>query len=424
MASMEAQSTRVFLPPGISPRLAAAAEEALAQVAPQWEAAARRGEELQWRVLACLQEQRLGEADLGAGVGYGYGDSGRAKLDRAMARLFGAEAALVRQSVVSGTHAVALALFAALRPGDELLVATGEPYPSLAGILGLRHGTPGSLAEWGVSCRVADGPERAAAAVGPRTKAVLIQRSRGYAWRSSLGVGAIGELIGRLRAARPELRTVVDNCYGELVEELEPTAVGADLIAGSLIKNPGGGLAPGGGYVAGRAELVERAAARLTAPGLGSQIGPALSPHRIFFQGLFLAPQVVAAAVQGAVFAARFFELLGFETLPGWEEPRTDIVQAVRLGSAEAVLAFCRGVQLSAPVDAHAVPEPGDLPGYSQPVVMAGGTFVQGASLELSADAPLAPPYVVYLQGGLTRSHAVWGAVGAARELERRGFLP
>lgn len=376
------------------------------------------------RVLSAFHAERVSEFHMRGSTGYGYGDAGRETLDRVWARVFGAEAAIVRTQIVSGTHALALGLFGVCRPGDEIL-SLGRPYDTLADVIGMDGAPPGSLAALGVTYR--EVPERPGGdvpldelvtAVGPRTRVLYLQRSRGYAWRRGLDLTTMERVISAVRERHPGIIVLVDNCYGEFVEDREPPAVGADLCAGSLIKNPGGGLAPTGGYVAGRADLVELAAQRLTAPGLGAHVGSAPEGYRLLFQGLFLAPHIVAEALKGAVFAARLLERLGYDVMPRWDEmPRSDIVQAVRLGRPERVLAFCRGLQKGSPVDAHVTPEAGPLPGYADGVVMAAGTFIQGASLELSADAPMREPYVVYLQGGLSRHYARLGVMAACREL-------
>ncbi|MDI6709109.1 MAG: methionine gamma-lyase family protein [Bacillota bacterium] len=376
------------------------------------------------RVLSAFRAERVSDFHMRGSTGYGYGDAGRETLDRVWARVFGAEAAIVRTQIVSGTHALALGLFAVCRPGDEVL-SLGRPYDTLADVIGLGGAHPGSLTALGVTCReVADEPggdvplDELVTAVGPRTKVLYLQRSRGYAWRRGLDLQSMARVIAAVRERHPGITVLVDNCYGEFVEDREPPAVGADLCAGSLIKNPGGGLAPTGGYVAGRADLVELAAERLTAPGLGAHVGCAPEGYRLLFQGLFLAPHIVAEALKGAVFAARLLERLGYAVLPKWDDlPRSDIVQAIRLGRPERILAFCRGLQRGSPVDAHVIPEAGPLPGYADGVVMAAGTFIQGASLELSADAPMREPYVVYLQGGLSRHYARLGVMAACREL-------
>jgi cystathionine beta-lyase family protein involved in aluminum resistance len=376
------------------------------------------------KVLDAFHAYRVSEFHFRGSTGYGYGDAGREVLDRVFARVFGTELALVRVQIVSGTHALALALFGLCRPGDEL-VAVGKPYDTLEQVIGIRGRVPGSLTGLGVKYRQvalgADGkPDPAAllAALGPKTRVVLVQRSGGYAWRPALDLETMARLIGLVKARFPHVRVVVDNCYGEFTETREPGEVGADLVCGSLIKNPGGGLAPTGGYVAGCAECVELAAARLTAPGLGREVGATLNSLRLLYQGLYLAPHFVAEALKGAVFAARLLERLGYQVLPGYADRRSDIIQAVRLGTPERVLAFCRGIQKASPVDAHAYPEPVPLPGYGDGVVMAAGTFVQGASLELTADAPMRNPFAVFLQGGLSREYVKLGVLSAIRELE------
>jgi cystathionine beta-lyase family protein involved in aluminum resistance len=377
------------------------------------------------KVLNAFHEYRVSEFHFRGSTGYGYGDVGREVLDRVWARVFGAESALVRMQIVSGTHALALGLYGLCRPGDEL-VAVGKPYDTLERVIGIRTAVPGSLADLGVKYRqVALGvggepdADELLAVLGPRTGVVLIQRSGGYEWRPALGIEATARLVGLVKAHFPRVRVMVDNCYGEFTEAREPGEVGADLVCGSLIKNPGGGLVPTGGYVAGCAECVELAAARLTAPGLGREVGASLGHLRLLYQGLYLAPHFVAEALKGAVFAARLLERLGYEVHPGYAERRSDIIQAVRLGSPERVLAFCRGIQRASPVDAHAVPEPVMLPGYGDGVVMAAGTFVQGASLELTADAPMREPFAVFLQGGLSREYVKLGVLAAVQELNK-----
>ena len=373
----------------------------------------------QRRVLEAFRVARVSDFHLRGSTGYAYGDPGRQALEEVYAAVFGTEAALVRPQIVSGTHAVALCLYGVLRPGDELVTVQGKPYDTLEKVI---YGAPGALSEWGVHYTqiepLPDGSvdeKRVAQIARRQPRAVLLQRSGGYSWRRGLRLEQIAALTGLIKELSPTTVVIVDNCYGEFVEEAEPPAVGADLCAGSLIKNPGGGIAPTGGYVAGREELVELAASRLTAPGLGRAVGPTLDCQRLLFQGLFLAPHFVAEALKGAVFAARFFARLGFEVLPRFDEPRSDIVQGIRLGSPEKLLAFCRAVQATSPVDAHLYPEGGVLPGYSDAVVMAAGTFIQGASLEFTADAPMRQPYAVYLQGGLSKEHVIMGVIAAAK---------
>ena len=379
----------------------------------------------QAKILDAMQKSRLSDTHFNNSTGYGYHDEGRAALEEIFLRIFKAEAALVRPQLISGTHALAAALFGNLRPGDTLLSPVGAPYDTLESVIGIRP-TSGSLKEFGVTYRQVDLMENGefdydaiCGALEERPKMVTIQRSKGYSWRPSFTVAQIRELIECIRSRSPHTIILVDNCYGEFVETDEP--VEADLMAGSLIKNPGGGLAPGGGYVVGKAQYVEAAAERLTAPGLGSAVGPALGMTRILMQGLFLAPQTVAAAVKGAILAAAVFSRLGFDVNPGIHAIRTDIVQAIKLTTPENVLAFCHGIQKAAPVDSFVTPEPAPMPGYAHGVVMAGGTFVQGSSIELSADAPMREPYIVYFQGGLTSPHSYAGVVFALDELYRKG---
>ncbi len=378
------------------------------------------------RVLAAFQKHRVAEAFFAGTTGYGYDDLGRDKLDEIYAGLFGTEDALVRLQFVNGTHAIACALFGALKAGDVLVSAVGAPYDTLLGVVGAVDKGHGSLKDYGVEYRqvelVDDAPDRAGLAEtvsDPRVKAVLIQRSRGYATRASLSVDEIGDLCAIVRKNNPNAAILVDNCYGEFVEEREPTHVGADLVVGSLIKNPGGGLAPTGAYIAGRRDLVEGAAMRLTCPGIGRECGATLGNNRLLYQGLFLAPHTVAQAVKTAVFAARLMELLGYEADPKSDAERHDIIQMLHLKNPEAVKRFCRGIQSGAPVDSYVTPEPWDMPGYDCPVIMAAGAFIQGASIELSADAPMREPYTVYLQGGLTYESGKTGVMLAAEELLR-----
>ena len=376
------------------------------------------------RVLAAFQKYRVAEGYFSGTTGYGYDDLGWDNLDKIYAELFGTEAALVRIQFVNGTHAIACALFGALKTGDVLVSAVGAPYDTLLGVVGVSEKGPGSLKDYGVEYRQVellnnkpdlDGIARAV--VDPRVKAVLIQRSRGYSTRSSLSVAEIGEICRLIRGANPNTAILVDNCYGEFVETLEPTHVGADLVVGSLIKNPGGGLAPTGGYIAGKRNLVEGAAMRLTAPGIGGECGCTLGQTRLLYQGLFLAPHTVAQAVKTAVFAAKVMELLGYETEPHSSAVRHDIIQMIHMKQPEALKKFCKGIQLGAPVDSYVTPEPWDMPGYDCQVIMAAGAFIQGASIELSADAPMREPYTVYLQGGLTFESGKLGVLLAVQEL-------
>ena len=377
------------------------------------------------KVLAAFQKHKVAEVHFQGTTGYGYDDLGREVLGEIYADIFGTEDALVRISFVNGTHAIASALYGVLRPGDTLLSAIGAPYDTLQTVIGITGDGNGSLREFGVQYRqvdltAEDKPDLngiAQAVRDPSVKAVLIQRSRGYATRASLSVEQIGEIIRIIRQNHPDVNVLVDNCYGEFVETLEPSQVGADLIMGSLIKNPGGGLAPMGGYVAGRRDLVESAAMRMTVPGIGRECGASLGNNRALYQGLFLAPHTVAQATKTAVFAAKVMELLGYRTDPLSTDLRHDIIQMIHLEKPEAVERFCRGIQSGAPVDSYVTPVPWDMPGYDCPVIMAAGAFIQGASIELSADAPMRPPYTVYMQGGLTYESGKLGILLAAEEL-------
>lgn len=378
------------------------------------------------KVLAAFRKARVSDFHLKGSTGYGYGDSGRETLENIYADVFRAEKALVRGQIVSGTHAIALCLYGVLRAGDELLSVQGEPYDTLGEMIGIRDGAEGSLKDLGVVYKQVDltsGGDLDFSAVGqaisPRTKMVMLQRSAGYRWGTALGIDKIREAVDFIKKRKPDTVVFVDNCYGEFVELEEPLEAGADLVAGSLIKNPGGGLAPTGGYVAGKEKYVEMAANRWSAPGIGAEVGPSGDIQRLLYQGLFLAPHVVSEALKGAVFASMFFESLGFKVLPRPSDHRSDIVQAIQLGTPERMLAFCRGLQKGSPVDSHVTPEANDMPGYGDPVVMAAGTFVQGASLELSADGPLRPPFAVYLQGGLSKEYVKLALLSAARELLR-----
>ena len=382
------------------------------QLAERFREIERLVEENQAKVLRAFQNTQVNDSHFAGSTGYGYGDQGRQVIDQVYAEVFGAEDALVRPHFVSGTHAIVTALFGVLRPGDELMYVTGRPYDSLQEALGLRGDFTGNLREYGIRCRVVPllpngQPDYAAIeqAFTPATKLVAIQRSRGYEWRPTLSVREIAQLNRFVKSIRSEVITFVDNCYGEFTEAEEPTSVGIDLMAGSLIKNPGGGLAPAGGYIAGRSELVSMAAARLTAPGLGKELGATLGTNRFILQGFFLAPHIVGEALKGAVFAAALLESCGYETSPRWDEPRSDIIQAIRFSRGEDLIRFCQAIQAASPIDSFVRPVPSPMPGYDDQVIMAAGTFVQGASIELSADAPMRAPYVGYMQGGLTYAH-------------------
>ncbi len=382
----------------------------------------------QMKVIKAMQKARVSDIHFAATTGYGYNDLGRDVLEEVYARTFHGEAALVRPQLMSGTHALHVALSGNLRPGDELLSPVGKPYDTLEEVIGIRD-SAGSLKEYGIEYRQVDllsegsfDYEGIKQAVNERTKLVTIQRSKGYATRPTLSVRQIGELISFVKTLKPDVICMVDNCYGEFVERIEPTDVGADMIVGSLIKNPGGGLAPIGGYLVGRKDCIERASYRLSAPGLGKEVGASLGLNQSFFQGLFLAPTVVAGALKGAIFAANVYEHLGYPVVPDGKEARHDIIQAVTLGSPEAVIAFCQGIQAAAPVDSFVTPEPWDMPGYDAPVVMAAGACVQGSSIELSADAPIKEPYAVFFQGGLTWYHAKLGILMSLQKLTDKGI--
>ncbi|GGF64032.1 hypothetical protein GCM10010912_06370 [Paenibacillus albidus] len=384
----------------------------------------------QWKVIEAFQRHQVSDYHFAGSTGYAYNDRGREVLDLVYADVFGAETALVRPHFASGTHTISTALFGVLRPGDELLYITGRPYDTLHKVIGKSGDGTGSLADFGIGYRevalTPDGGvdwEEVALAVTDKTKVIGIQRSRGYDWRSSFTVDEIGGMTEKVKTLAPQAIVFVDNCYGEFTEELEPTQVGVDLMAGSLIKNPGGGLAETGGYICGRRELVEKAAYRLTAPGIGGEVGAMLGTTRGLYQGLFMAPHTVGQALKGSIFAASVFRRCGFETKPAWNAPRTDLIQAVAFAGPEQLIAFVQGIQRAAAVDSHVVPEPWDMPGYEHPVIMAAGTFIQGGSLELSADAPIRAPYIGYMQGGLTYSHVKYGVLMALQSMRDQQLL-
>ena len=383
----------------------------------------------QAKVLAAMQEHKIGANHFAATTGYGYDDDGRERLERVYASVFHTEAALVRPQITCGTHALTVALSANLLPGDEVLSPVGLPYDTLQEVIGIRP-SPCSLAEYGVTYAQADLKEDGSfdydairAAINEKTKLITIQRSKGYAMRPTFSVKQIGELIAFCKNIKPDVICMVDNCYGEFVDVVEPSDVGADMIVGSLIKNPGGGLAPIGGYIAGTQKCVDRCAYRLSAPGLGQEVGANLGILPAFYQGFFLAPTVTAGALKGAIFAANLYESLGFRCIPNATEQRNDIIQAVELGSEEGMIAFCKGIQAAAPVDSFASPVPGDMPGYDSKVIMAAGAFVQGSSIELSADGPIRPPYAVYFQGGLTWQHAKLGILMSLQKMVDAGLV-
>lgn len=382
----------------------------------------------QLKVLHAMQKFRVSDIHFASTSGYGYNDLGRDTLEEVYAEAFHAEAALVRPQITCGTHALSVALAANLRPGDELLAISGKPYDTLEEVIGIRPSN-GSLAEYGVTYRQVDllpddrfDLEGIRAAINERTKMVHIQRSKGYQTRRTLSVEEIGKAIAYVKSLNPGLICMVDNCYGEFVERTEPSDVGADLCVGSLIKNPGGGLAPTGGYIVGKKAYVENCAFRLTSPGLGKEVGATMGVMQSFYQGFFLAPTVTAGALKGAVFAANVYERLGFDVLPDGQESRHDIIQAITFGTPEGVIAFCRGIQAAAPVDSFVEPEPWAMPGYDSDVIMAAGAFVQGSSIELSADGPIKPPYAVYFQGGLTYEHAKFGILMSLQKLREAGI--
>lgn len=390
----------------------------------------RISERNQWKVIEAFQKYQVSDFHFAGSTGYGYNDRGREVLDLVYAEVFGAEQALVRPHFASGTHTISCALFGVLRPGDELLYITGKPYDTLHKVIGKDKDGSGSLADWDISYKSVDLLESGQVdwkAVGEninaRTKVIGIQRSRGYDWRASFTVAQIKEMVEQIRKLAPQAIIFVDNCYGEFTEDYEPTEVGVDLIAGSLIKNPGGGIAETGGYIAGKKEYVEAAAYRLTAPGIGGEVGAMLGAMRGMYQGLFLAPHLVSQAIKGSVLAAAVFEKLGFETKPAWHEKRTDLIQAVRFGQAEHLIAFVQGIQQAAAVDSHVTPEPWDMPGYEHAVIMAAGTFIQGGSLELSADAPIREPFIAYMQGGLTYAHVKYGILTSLEKMSKSGLI-
>ncbi|WP_136605983.1 aminotransferase class I/II-fold pyridoxal phosphate-dependent enzyme [Paenibacillus dokdonensis] len=384
----------------------------------------------QWKVIEAFQRHQVSDFHFAGSTGYAYNDRGREVLDLVYADVFGAETALVRPHFASGTHTISTALFGVLRPGDELFYITGRPYDTLHKVIGKKGDGTGSLQDFGITYREAalttDGGidwDAVRDGIHESTKVIGIQRSRGYDWRSSFTVNEIGEMVKKVKEIKPDVIVFVDNCYGEFTEVLEPTEVGADLIAGSLIKNPGGGIAETGGYICGKQAYVDLCAYRLTAPGIGSEVGAMLGTTRGIYQGLFMAPTLVGQALKGSIFAAAMFEQAGFVTKPAWNETRTDLIQAIAFTGAEHLIAFVQGIQRAAAVDSHVVPEPWDMPGYDHPVIMAAGTFIQGGSLELSADAPIREPFIGYMQGGLTYSHVKFGVMLALQKMKDQNLL-
>ncbi|MBE6871569.1 MAG: hypothetical protein E7491_06400 [Ruminococcaceae bacterium] len=412
---------------GFSPELLALSDKAETLARPYFDRIDEIAMANQMKVLSAFRNKCVSESHFTPSTGYGYSDRGREVLDEVYAEIFAAEAALVRHNIVSGTHALAIGLFGALSPGDKMLAVTGKPYDTLEEVIGISGDDPHSLVGYGVIYDqlelLNDGTidyDGLSEKLKEKTRMVYLQRSRGYSTRPTLTVEEIGKLCKFVKAIDKDIIIMVDNCYGEFVELSEPTEVGADLICGSLIKNPGGGMADTGGYVAGRADLVEAAACRLTAPGIGSHCGASLGQNRNMFKGIFMAPHIVAQAVKTAVFAAALFELMGYETLPRYNEARADIIQAISLKTADGLIAFCEGIQMGAPIDSFVRPEPWDMPGYSSPIIMAAGAFTQGASIELSADGPVREPYTAFLQGGLTYESGKTGVLLAAKSIMSR----
>lgn len=423
------KTENMFAEFGISREVSCFCETILEGLKDRFEQIDRVAEYNQYKVLDAMRKNRVSAQHFAATTGYGYDDAGRDTLERVYADAFRAPAALVRPQITCGTHALALALGANLCPGDEMLSVSGRPYDTLEEVIGLRP-SPCSLAEYGVTYSETELKEDGSfdldairSAISEKTKLVAIQRSKGYKTRPTLSVEQIGKIIAFVKSVKPDIICMVDNCYGEFVETVEPSDVGADMTVGSLIKNPGGGLAPIGGYIVGTEECVERCAYRLSAPGLGQEVGANLGILTQLYQGFFLAPTVTASALKGAVFAANVYEKLGFRVIPNGSEPRHDIIQAVELGSPEAMKAFCSGIQSAAPVDSYVTPVPAPMPGYDSQVIMAAGAFVQGSSIELSADGPLREPYAVYLQGGLTWYHAKIGVMTSVQKMFERGLL-
>lgn len=431
MSAEEAMSelNKMYAQMGITQEVYEYGEEILEKLESRFRVIDQNAEYNQLKVIKAMQDCQVSEACLLGTTGYGYNDLGRDTLEAVYAKVFHTEDALVRPQITCGTHALALALMSNLRPGDELMSPVGKPYDTLEEVIGIRPSV-GSLAEYGVTYRQVDllpdggfDYENIRKAINENTRLVTIQRSKGYQTRPTLSVARIGELISFIKDIKPDVICMVDNCYGEFVETVEPSDVGADMVVGSLIKNPGGGLVPIGGYIAGKKECVENAAFRLTSPGLGKEVGASLGVLKDFYQGFFMAPTVTASALKGAIFAANLYENLGFPVIPNGSESRHDIIQAITFGSPEGVIAFCQGIQAAASVDSHVTPEPWDMPGYDAPVIMAAGAFVSGSSIELSADGPIKPPYAVYFQGGLTWQHAKFGILKSLQAFADKGLV-
>jgi cystathionine beta-lyase family protein involved in aluminum resistance len=384
----------------------------------------------QYKVLKVFQECRVSDSHFQWNTGYGYNDMGRETIEKVFAQLFNCEDAIVRPTIVNGTHALTLCLTGILRSGDEIISATGKPYDTLEEVIGIRGEYGGSLKEFGITYEQVDFKEngnvdieKLKSLISEKTKMIYIQRSTGYDWRKALTISDIEEVVKAAKEIKPDVICMVDNCYGEFLDTKEPTEVGVDVMAGSLIKNPGGGLALTGGYIVGREDLIETISYRMTSPGIGKECGLTFGMTRSMFQGLFMAPHVVSEAIKGAIFCSKLYDKLGYEVSPKWHESRSDIIQAIKLGSEKAVVAFCEGVQGAAPVDSFVKPEPWEMPGYDSPVIMAAGAFVQGSSIELSADAPIKEPYIVYFQGGLTYEHSKFGAIKALSTMEEQGCI-
>ena len=423
------QQMEIYKTLGISEAVYAYGETYLRQLEARFSQIDQVAEYNQLKVLSAMQKNRVSDVHFTPTTGYGYNDLGRDTLEQVYADIFHTEAALVRPQLTCGTHALAVALFSNLRPGEELLSPVGKPYDTLEEVIGIRESV-GSLKEYGISYRQVDLQKDVSfdypaieKAIHEKTKLVTIQRSKGYQTRPTLSVARIGELIAFIKKCKPSVICMVDNCYGEFVETIEPSDVGADLVVGSLIKNPGGGLAPIGGYICGKKEYIEQAAYRLSAPGLGKEVGASLGLNQTLYQGLFLSPTVVAGALKGAIFAANLYENLGFRVIPNSTESRHDIIQAIEFGYPEGVIAFCKGIQAAAPVDSFVEPEPWAMPGYDSDVIMAAGAFIQGSSIELSADGPIKPPYAVYFQGGLTWYHAKLGILKSLQQMVQEGLV-
>lgn len=420
---------KMFLELGISKKVLKFSEGILSDLSERFKEIDSVAESNQMKVIKAMQENRVSAACFAGTTGYGHDDLGRDTLEKVYASVFHTEAAIVRGQITCGTHALAVALSANLLPGDEILSPVGKPYDTLEEVIGIRD-CAGSLKESGVTYRQVDllsdnsfDFDGIKAAINEKTKLVEIQRSKGYAMRPTFSVEQIGELIKFVKSIKPDVIVMVDNCYGEFVETIEPSDVGADLTVGSLIKNPGGGLAPIGGYICGRQDLIDRCFYRLTAPGIGGDVGASLDLNTRLYQGFFMSPMVVAGALKGAIFAANMYERLGFNVVPAGNEKRHDIIQSVELGSAERMIAFCKGIQAAAPVDSYVTPVPYPIPGYNDDVIMAAGAFVQGSSIELSADGPIREPYAVYFQGGLTFSHAKFGIMMSLQKLLDEGLV-